>query len=131
MNIYLVSTRGDYLDNEIVVCNKVEEIIHLSFNGDKDNFLDCALITNLSNIEDSTVIFDISRDGTRNDKEILISRLKANGLNKISDYIKANIENIYFSLNFGINPYEQYLNHPIENQEEVKQVIKVFRGHDL
>lgn len=44
MNIYLVCTRGDYLNNQVVVCDKVEDIIELAFKSDGENFLEYILV---------------------------------------------------------------------------------------
>lgn len=131
MNIYLVCTRGDYLDNQIVVCDKVEDIIKLAFNSDRENFLEYALITHLNNIQESKIIFDIGKDGVINNEEILLERLKANGIKEVSDYVKSNIREIYFNLNFRINIDQQYLHYPLEYQEEIKKIINGFRGHNL
>ncbi|MGL4742078.1 MAG: hypothetical protein ACRC41_14965 [Sarcina sp.] len=134
MNIYLVCTRGDYLNNQIVICKKLEDIIKLAFNGDKENFLKYALITHLNNVDNndkSPMIFNIDKDSVINSEEILLQRLKANGVKKISDYVKENIEKIYFDLNFRINLDKQYLEHPIEYQQEVKEVINAFKGYNI
>lgn len=89
MNIYLVCIRGDYLDNQVVVCDKVEDIIELAFDSNR---------------------------------EILLERLKANGIKEVSDYVKSNIKEIYFNLNFRINVDQQYLHYSLEYQEEIKKI---------
>ncbi|MGL5662355.1 MAG: hypothetical protein ACRCW8_01005, partial [Cetobacterium sp.] len=113
MDVYLVSTRGDYLNNQIVVCEKIEDIIQLAFNGDRENFLKYALITHLNNtdnnIDKSPMIFNIGKDAVIDSEEFLIKRLKYNGIKEISDYTKTNIKDIYFDLNFKVNIDKQYL----------------------
>lgn len=131
MNIYLVCTRGDYLNNQVIICEKIEDIIDLAFHKDREYFLNYALITHLNNIHQPQIIFDISKDGALNSKEILINRLRANGIEEVSDYVKANIEKIYFNLNFRINVDKQYLQYSLEYQDEIKGVINGFKGHNL